>query len=278
MIDLRCHLLEEGGRAGNTAAATAAGPDEALRMCHLAAGEGVSAIVAPLKWPGGARRPPLDFEEYARRLDGLRRGLGDAGPRLVSGFVLELSEDLPALVEEYGTRLAIGGGHYLLVSLPALEAPPSIESVWDRLGRLGFGVVVARPECCAALRQDSARLARWAAGGVILQLDAASITGAHGREAQRFARQLVRDHGSAGRIVVASNAHDTGASRPSLATAAASLRATYGRALARQLVERTPALVVGEGVGGRRGERAASLRRAGAGLLRMLRGGAVQQG
>jgi len=277
MIDLRCHLLEEGARAGDAADA-AAWTDEALRMCRLAAGEGVRAIVAPLKWPAGARRPPLDFEEYARRLDVLRLGLGDAGPRLVSGFVLEFSEGLAALVEEYGTRLAIGGGHCLLVSLPALEAPPSIESVWDGLGRLGFGVVVARPECCAALRHDPARLARWAASGVILQLDAASVTGAHGREAQRVARQLVRDHGGAGRVVVASNARDAGAGRPSLATAAASLRATYGRALARQIVERTPALVVGEGAGARRGERAASLRRAGAALLRMLRGGAVQQG
>lgn len=274
MIDLRCHLLEEEARGRDDAGGA---PDEGLRMCRLAAGEGVRAIVAPLSWPAGARRPPLDFDEYARRLDVLRHALADAGPRLVPGFVLGFSEGLPAMVEEYGARLALGGGRRLLVGLPALEAPPSIERVWETLGRLGFGVVVARPECCQALRRDAARLARWAAGGVVLQLDAASVTGAHGREAQRFARQLVRDHGAAGRVVVASNARDAGAGRPSLAAAAASLRATYGRALARQVVERTPALVVGEAATARRGKRTTSLRRAWAGLLRTLRGGAVQQ-
>jgi protein-tyrosine phosphatase len=212
-------------------------------MCRAARAEGVGVLLATPRWPKGATAPPLGFEECGRRLERLRRAARGESPQLRLGFVLQFDEGLPALVERHGARLALGGGRHLLVSLPALETPAAADSVWEELARLGFAVVLARPECSPALRRDAARLDHWADAGVLMQLDASSVTGAYGREVQRFAWRCVERYG-AGRVVVASNARDASARRPSLGEAAEMISKRLGRARARALVEDGPAQVL----------------------------------
>jgi protein-tyrosine phosphatase len=225
MIDLRCHLLD----------GTGCGPAdfaESVGMCRAAGGEGVRVLVATPRWPKGAQEPPLGFEECGRRLERLGLEARGESPQLLLGFVLQFGENLPALVERHGPRLALGGGRHLLVSLPALETPASAEGVWEELGRQGFAVVLARPECSPALRRDAARLDRWSESGVLMQLDASSVTGAYGREVQRFAWRCVERYG-AGRVLLASNARAAGSRRPSLREAFEAASKRVGRARAR---------------------------------------------
>lgn len=213
-------------------------------MCRAARAEGVGVLLATPRWPKGAPAPPLGIEECGQMLERLRRAARGESPQLRLGFVLQFDEGLPALAERHGARLALGGGRHLLVSLPALETPAAAESVWEELARLGFAVVLARPECSPALRRDAARLDRWAAAGVLMQLDASSVTGAYGREVQRFAWRCVGRYGAGRGVVVASNARDASARRPSLAEAAEMISKRLGRARARALVEDGPARVL----------------------------------
>lgn len=241
MIDLRCHLLN----------AAACGPEsfeESLEMCRLAASEGVRVMVAAVRWPPrgfeeGWTEAAL-LEECERRLARLQAAT-PGGPTLLSGFVLPFSALLPALVERHGVRLTLGGGHNLLVTLPSLDVPEGVAEVCTELARLGHGVVVARPECAPALRRERRRLAEWIERGATVQVDAASLTGAHGREAQRFAWLLVETYGVKGRVLVASNARDAGPRRPSLGAAAEEITRKLGRACARLVTEEVPARVVG---------------------------------
>lgn len=243
MIDLRCHILDVTGCGPETF-------EESLEMCRLAAHEGASALVAAARWPSHAVREGRTsetalLEKCERRLARLRSAAPD-NLKLIQGFVLAFSEDLPAQVEKHGAQLSIGGGRSLLITLPALDLPESVEEVWAKLGRMGYEIIVARPECSPTLRRDHRRLARWVERhGALLQMDAASVTGGHGREAQRFAFKLLETYASRSRVLVASNARDAGERRPSLRAAMEEVRRKIGSERARQIAQELPARIVG---------------------------------
>ena len=211
-------------------------------MCRQAATAGVRAIVATPRWDEHLDAPPLAFEECERRLERLRAELNGA-LTLRLGFMLRFRADLSVLLARYGSSLALGGGRHVLVSLPSVQVPREAEEVWENINRQGYGVVVAHPECSPALRCDSSRLGRWVAGGVKLQLDAASITGAHGRAVQGFALWCVREY--RGSVVVASNARD--AHRGALARLALAREALVkngGARSARLLLSELPSALI----------------------------------
>jgi protein-tyrosine phosphatase len=234
MIDLHCQLLGETGRDCREDAG------DALEICRRALEEGVHTIVATGTCGPRAPEPELTAE-YRRRLERLKEGTGGS-LRLKLGFVVKFSADLASLVGEHGSQLGLGGGRFVLVSLPPLRTPPEAEEVWRSVAELGFNVILARPECSPALRRDPARLDGWVRRGVMLQLDAASVTGAHGRVSQHFALLWAQRY--VGRVAVASNAR-AGQSRPSfLGLARQELARRFGPACAQTLLSDTPAAVI----------------------------------
>ena len=234
MIDLHCHILD----------GTACGPEsfaECLEMCRLAVEEGVRTIVATPRWEAHSVEPPLPFIEGRRRLERLQDTMGGA-LAFKLGFMMQFSPQLPSLVRQYGSVLALAGGRHILVSLPSLSTPAEAEAVWKRVAELGFYVVISRPECSSDLRRDPARLERWVASEVMLQMDAASVTGAHGREVQRFAERCIERYES--QVVVASNARDASKRRSSLGLAREKLAKTIGARRTQILVSETPSQII----------------------------------
>lgn len=235
MIDLHCHIIDGIG----------CGPDsfaESLEMSRLAAEEGVHTVVATPKWKATSFEPPLSLAECQRRLDKLRDEMREKlSFRL--GFMMEFRTDLPLLLDSKGTSIALGGGRYILVSLPPFEAPPAADLVWEHLSRRGFSVVLARPECNLALRRNPSRLESWVERGVMLQIDAASINGAHGREIQLFVWQYIQKYERS--VIVSSNARNSDLRRNSLACARESLVKELGAHRAGALLHETPKLILG---------------------------------
>lgn len=237
MIDIRSHILD----------GTPCGPGsfaESLEMCRAAVADGVKTVVATPRWEAGRAEPPLAFDECLRklkRLEGETRGVLS----LKLGFALQFSQDLPALVSRYGAELALAGKRHLLISLPSVEVPSEAEAVWGALSRAGFSVVLSHPECNTVLRRDTARLARWVSEGLTVQIDAASISGTHGREVRRFALECLREFD--GRVVVASNSRRSADQKSSLGNAKAELVGSVGARLALRLTRETPAALIDEG-------------------------------
>jgi protein-tyrosine phosphatase len=236
MIDLCSHILDE----------TVCGPAsfaESVEMCRAAVADGVRTIVATPCWAADSTEPPLSFADCRRKIERLQTELrGALSLRL--GFVLPFSPQLPAIVERYGSQLALGGKRHLLVSLPALRVPDEAEDVWQSLGRQGFSIVVAHPECSAVLRRDPERIGRWVASGVTLQIDAASVSGAHGREVRGFAIDCLRQY--EGRAVVASNAHGTNARQPLLGKAREELIKQIGARPTIRFLRETPTAIISD--------------------------------
>jgi protein-tyrosine phosphatase len=210
-------------------------------MCRQAAREGVQTIVAVERWEAGQNEPPLPFDAYGQRLERLQSWLGDS-LKVKPGFVFRFHTELDSLIERYGTSVTLGGGRHVLIALPATRTPEGAEELWERLKQRGFSVVVAGPECSHDLRRNRVRLEGWLAGGVKLQLNAASINGAHGREAQRFALRCAKEY--RGQVIVASNAREVGARAPSLASAREALRRQLGRKAVEALFQETPAAIL----------------------------------
>jgi protein-tyrosine phosphatase len=237
MIDLRSHILD----------GMPCGPDSfdaSLEMCRAAAADGVRTLVATPHWEAGRQEPPLPFDECLRKLRSLEAEMR-AALSLRLGFVLQFSPELPALVERHGPLLALAEKRWLLVSLSSLEVPAGAERVWGGLGRAGFSVVLAHPECNPALRRDPERLGRWVAEGLALQFDAASVGGAHGREVRRFTVECLRKY--QGRVVVASNARHGDDRKVSLGRAREVLAGEVGAASTADFVRETPAALIGDG-------------------------------
>lgn len=250
MIDLRSHILD----------GTPCGPQsfaDSLEMCRAAISDGVTTIVATPLWEAGNLEPPLTFHECRRKLYRLAAETHGA-LSFKLGFVLRFSPELPKLVARYGSELTLAGRRHLLVSLPAVEIPAQAEDVWKSLARAGFSVLLAHPECNTVLRRDPDRLANWVAEGLMIQVDAASVLGSHGREVQRFARETLRRQ--KGHAVVASNARWGASQKYSLGGAREELSGKMGARAASGFTRETPAALITDGGRRRNGVKDSSSR------------------
>lgn len=243
MIDLKRHIID----------GTGCGPEsftESVEMCRTAAANGVHTIVATPLWPAESQEPPLPFAVCERKLEQLERETGGS-ISFKLGFNIMFRTDLPELLDRYGSALALGGRRYLLVSLPSLSKPAETEKVWSEIAERDFSVIIARPECNLSLRRQPHVLEQWVREGVRLQIDAASITGTHGREVQRFALQLARLY--ARNAVVASNSRNAKRHNSILLEAHQELVKTTGSHHARLLFNDIPAEIIGLDEGESRG-------------------------
>ena len=254
MIDIRCHILH----------GTECGPDsfsESVEMCRAAIASKVRVITATPRWKAGNTKPPLPFDEMARKIQCLQAEVGGA-LSFTSGFVLDFSDKLPDLVDNYGSSLALAGMHHLLISLPHTSMPLDVEDVLRALARRGFVIIVANPECCPTLRRNPLLLTKWFSHGVKFQIDAASITGRYGRELQRFAVECLRKFDGSAAVASSARSSETNA----FGAARAKLISSIGKAKTLNCVREIPMEILGEnGQHGRKPEVA------GAGVISLLK-------
>jgi protein-tyrosine phosphatase len=194
-----------------------------------------------------------DAREIAERARELRAGLKAAGIPLDVTCGGELGHEMAfRLGRDELDLLAQGprGARWLLVETPFEGIGPDFHAATRELRALGFGVLVAHPERSAdAYLDGAAGLRRELAAGSRAQVNALSLTGAHGEDARGAAWALL---GEGLVAVVASDAH--GPTRPpalrvalrallegGLAPAAANaLVGTGPRALLARGMRRTP--------------------------------------
>lgn len=236
MIDLHCHLL--GG-----ANESQEGFAEQLEICRRAAQDGVHTLVATPRWASSQDEPPLGLSACWQQLERLRQEMR-AALSFKLGFLMEFRRDLPEVLEKYGSAVTLGGGRFAFVSVPALHLPADAEEVWSKVSRKGFSVLLARAECCLALRRNPVRLERFVESGGRLQLDAASITGLHGHEIQHFAFQCLKKY--EGSVIVASTVGGRSARSSSLALVREELLKKNQAQRVKRLLCETPLALLGE--------------------------------
>ncbi len=232
MIDLHCHLLPGLDDGAQTLAA-------AVEMAAIAAGEGVHTIVATPHLVVGREDA---WGEVAARAAELRQLLTS---RRISldlhlGAEVLLDPGLPDLAVRGRLPLLVAGP-YVLVELPFYSLPTYAEQVLFELQAQGLRPVLAHPERCFPLHGDLAWVAGLAERGVVMQVNATSLTGDHGPSVRQAARELLR-RGLA--QLIASDAHSPAERPPRLAAAVAAAAGLVGEQAAMAMVSTNPAAVV----------------------------------
>lgn len=186
--------------------------EESLHLLRMAAAEGTGTIVAT----------PHVRSDFVTDVSGLRELVGEVqAAALVSGVNVclypggELGHDMVGRLSQRELETIAQGpprARWLLVETPFHAIDEDFHAATEELRDRGFGIVLAHPERSAdAIVGGAEGLRHEVRRGAVAQVNAQSITGAHGDAARRTALALI----SEGLLrAVSSDAH--GPTRPPL--------------------------------------------------------------
>jgi protein-tyrosine phosphatase len=212
-VDLHFHLLPGVDDGPSTLA-------DSLELARAAVEDGTATIVAT---PHVRTDFVTDVLGLSERVRELQAALDAEGIPLGVRCGGELGHDMVGRLSQHELETIAQGpvdGRWLLVEAPFERISGDFHAATTELRGRGFGVLLAHPERSADASLDgSAGLLRELRQGSLAQLNALSLGGGHGAEAEEAAFRLV-DEGMAS--VVGSDAH--GPTRPpALAKALCSL-------------------------------------------------------
>ncbi|HEX8103674.1 MAG TPA: CpsB/CapC family capsule biosynthesis tyrosine phosphatase [Solirubrobacteraceae bacterium] len=224
--------------------------EESLELAAMARDDGTTTIVAT------PHVHSIWLPELAERVDALRGHLAEAGLALELRCGGELAfDDLPELSDASLELIAHGppGDRWVLLEAPLRHTGARAEDFTAAAGELrsrGFGVLIAHPERSPALMAGGLGVVRaeLEAGSVLL-LNATSLLGRHGKDAQELALSLATSSLAA---AVASDAHRP-TRGPVLGRAlAALLEGGVEAAAAHDMVDTAPRALLEGGLAARR--------------------------
>lgn len=186
--------------------------EESLELLRLAVADGTGVVVATPHVRTDFVTDVSDLDDHVRAL---QEAADTAGIPITLRRGAELGHDMVGRLSQRELDSVAQGptsGRWLLVEAPFEAISDVFHEATDELRDRGFGVLVAHPERSADATLDGAMgLRRELALGALAQVNAQSITGAHGESANDAALRLIGE----GLIsVVSSDAH--GPTRPPL--------------------------------------------------------------
>lgn len=176
-----------------------------LAMLDVARKQGITAIASTPHYVPGA--------DDASTLDLHRERIASLGSQ--HGIALMLSREVRVnaslLSQSSFTELTYGGeGKYILLELPASEAPSYLERLIFTMRLDGITPIIAHPERNMALLHEPRKILELVRAGAHLQLTTSSISGGLGPTIQSFSESMLKN----GLVsFVASDAHNL-TSRP----------------------------------------------------------------
>ena len=235
MVDLHHHLLP-GLDDGSPDLATS------LQMARIAEAEGITHIVCT---PHASSRYTYDPVRNASLVDDLRAALSSAGIQMKLGlgcdFHLSYDNVQDALAQP--TRYSINKHDYLLLELPDFSLSPNLGETFYELRLQGLIPILTHPERNPTLQRDPDRLLPWLRDGLLCQVTAGSVLGQMGKEAERFARRMLKHRWV---HFIATDAHNTTSRAPRMREAADLIARRHGPEYA-ELICRSNPLAVFEG-------------------------------
>jgi protein-tyrosine phosphatase len=230
VIDLHSHILaglDDGART----------LEESHEMARLAVAEGVSVVAAT---PHVRDDFPTTAEVMEEAVAELNSDLAanEVELEVLPGGEVDLGW-LTTMSEDERRRFSIAqNGRYILVEIPLIGWPLSLEAQIFALRSAGVTPILAHPERNSEVQANPSLVERLVRGGARVQVTAASLDGRLGRRASQACRRLL-DLGLV--HVLASDAHAPDVRWGGLAKAAAALR---DEGLARYLTCEVPAAIV----------------------------------
>ena len=232
-VDIHCHCLpglDDGPES----------VEESLALCRMLMDDNIGLVVATPHQLGRfeTRTSTERIHKGVQRLNHELRRCG-FDLTVLPGAEVWLDERICALLADGGILTLADTGQYILLELP-WDVFIDIEPLLHTFDELDMAVILAHPERNVPLLEHVNALRRWQACGVSLQLTAASVVGAFGRQTEETAWHLLT-RGSVG--AVATDAHDVDANRPYMTRAFTRIAEKLGRDVARLLCIENPSRI-----------------------------------
>lgn len=224
-IDIHSHILpnmDDGSRSLG----------QSVSMLHIACEEGIGLMIAtPHNMPGKGCPDRALVREAAERL-AEQAAREDIPVKILFGTEYYYREEVLELLEaEQG--ITLGSSNCILV-----EFDPMVDRIYFRnalrnILATGYRPVVAHVERYGKVMEDISLLHDLKKMGILLQVNALSVTGENGRQTRKAVRKLLKDT-----LVdfVATDAHSDGRRAPYMAKCAEVLYRKYGRSYADALL------------------------------------------
>lgn len=185
IIDVHSHILpgiDDGSRS----------PAMTMHMLEIAVQEGITTMIAtPHHMPGKGATSPERIAEMVAQLQ-IEADNRDMGIKILPGNELFYREELLDLLEQ-GAVMGMNGTHYVLVEFDVMAERPYIRNAMRNILGLGYTPILAHVERYPAMldkNYETIRILRKL--GVLIQVNAASIAGAVGKETQKHMKQLLK--------------------------------------------------------------------------------------
>lgn len=235
MVDIHAHILPELDDGSDHVLMS-------LRMAEMAARSGVTDLIAT---PHANQRGRFDnyaspalqncFTQLQELIREERIPLA-----LHLGMEIMATEDAPERYRD-GELLTLAGSRYLLIEFGFSDSGKKMERILSAFQSLGVVPVLAHPERYFAVQDRPEMLYDWVMGGVHLQINKGSLSGAFGEKPFRTAvRMLKHDLAS----FVASDAHRSDWRTPVLSETYHWLSANVSERRAHRLLQDNPKRVL----------------------------------
>jgi protein-tyrosine phosphatase len=177
-VDVHSHVVPSGDDGVQTA-------DEGLSLCRQASERGTRILFAtPHVWPHLTL--PLEREEDVRRAHAAIAP--EAGLELRLGWELTPT---PSLLEQDPSRYVLEGTRAVLMEVPFHGSLGLSEKLAEHIEAASLTPVIAHPERSDEVGEAPSLLEAWRERGWLLQLNATSLLGYHGPDAEATAWTLV---------------------------------------------------------------------------------------
>lgn len=225
IVDIHSHILPNMDDGSHSIR-------QSMEMLRIASGQGIGRIFAtPHHMPGkGCPEPDSVYE----RIEKLQATADEEGIpiKILPGMEYYYREEVLELLEEDAVVTLNGSGCVLVEFEPMAEKAYIRNALRGILG-MGYTPVVAHVERYARVMEDAAFLAGLKKMRILLQINAASVTGGNGRQARKAVGRLLKAQLA---DFVATDAHSDGRRAPCIGKCAELLVRKYGKEYADALL------------------------------------------
>ncbi len=230
MVDIHSHILPAVDDGAKTW-------EMAVRMCEMAAADGVTHLVAT---PHSNEEYRYDRKQHEETLARLREKVNGA-IELSLGCDFHLSFDNIMAARKDPAQFCIGSTNYLLVEFSDFGVSRQILRTLEEFLQMGLLPVITHPERNQMMQVKPELVVEMASMGCVVQVTANSFTGFWGRGPKKVAEWLLKQ----GAVhVLASDAHDPERRTPILSAGRDAVAAAAGSGVANLLVSGNPQAIV----------------------------------
>lgn len=233
MFDLHSHILpgfDDGARNG----------EMSLAMLQIANETGTRQLIATPHVMEGAWIPLwADIVTGCNELQA--RALTEKMHlKILPGAEVALYPDILRSLTGPGPY-CINGGRYMLVELPSSVIPLYADEFFFTLQIRGITPILAHPERHPGIRRDITILERWVQGGILVQINAPSLTGQLGTKVKATAEILLKQD-----LVhcIGSDAHNNNYRSPNLELERKKIKDMVGQSRAEQILVENPERII----------------------------------